>query len=269
MPLCGVPSDDIEVYMRNQILVFFVTLLSVQAAESQISGSIQINSSANVHFIVTDPSGNRTGVDPRGTPTDKVYGVTFIREILRANYSFAGNDALDGTASSESHEFTFNFISPDDDGVYTLQAIGTRLSTFLIDSYVLRDDGGNYKSSRFKVGGVIDKDSVVSYRFTCFGNAAKKLVFEKVVNASSLARDIAAMRRLHWITNHATATKYANLIVAYSRYITRKKMTAAKTTLATMIDGISADSLHGLTIDACKHLRRDLESLSRRPLGSQ
>lgn len=255
--------------MRNQLLAFLVTVLSVQLAESQISGSIQINSSADVHFIVTDPSGNRTGADPRGTPSDKIYGVTFISEILRANYSFAGNDALEGTASSESHEFTFNFVSPDDDGVYTLQAIGTRLSTFWVDSYVLRKDGSNYKSSRFKVGGVIDKDSVVAYRFTYYGNANKKLVFEKVVNASSLARDLAAMRRLHWITNHQTASKYANLVVAFSRYTERKKTDAAKSTLATMIDGISADSLHGLTIDACKHLRRDLESLSLKPLGSQ
>jgi hypothetical protein len=248
--------------MQRALAIILLNAAFAFSANSQNVGSMQINSSESIHFIVTDPLGRRTGADPRGEVTDTVYGVSFIHEIPSANYSFSGVDKLEGgPAGPESHEFNFNPQSPQEDGLYRLQAIGVRLSQYLIDSYVLQDTGGGYRTWDFRVSGVIDKDSVITYRFSYYGGPGKDLTFVKSVGPSSLLQDVAAMRKLNWIANQPAADRYSELFRSYASQFKENNIKAAQSTLESVLASLKANQGITLTTDAYNSLSSDTKQL--------
>ena len=239
------------------LLVSFVPL----AVSSQSKGAITIASSENIHFVVADPHGRRSGADPRGTVADTIYGVTFIDEIPGANYAFSGMADIEGNNGTESHEFSFNPQLSEHEGMYTLVGIGTRVSSYWFSSHVLLPRGKTYELRRFSAAGAVDKDSTVTYRFTYYRSSDKVLVFEKVVDAGSLAKDVAAMFKLDWITPQLTADKYSDWFRAYGSQFQLNDFGAAQATLLGVLANLRADSGTALSVDAYKSLHSDTEQL--------
>ena len=107
----------------------------------------------------------------------------------------------------------------------------------------------------------IDKDSCVVYLFTYHSAAGSTVGLVKIVTPTSLIQDIAAMRKLSWITEQATQDKYVGLINTYAGQMEQNNYAGAKTTLTNILSNISADSSHTLTADACNSLRPDIQQL--------
>jgi hypothetical protein len=210
--------------LRNATIAL-VVLVSVGYA--QTSGIMSILSSDSIHFLVTHPSGARTGADPRRTAANALYHVTFFDEIPRANYSFSGTTDLEGTGS-ESHEFIFHPNTGKDEGVYTLEAIGVGLSSYWIDAHISQPANTAFKLQRLRLRGVVEKDSTVTFRFSYFTSPDSSIIMQKVINARSLLQDVAAMRKLTWISTQAIAEKYEGFVETYATQIALNKMIEAR-----------------------------------------
>jgi len=121
--------------------------------ESLVGGSgLGIYSSMNVHFIVTDPAGRRTGYDPASR--------TVVREIPSSRYGEVYTGAAE--AGGRSREFVAAFGSPDRlvDGPYTLGVFGERAGPFWLSISVYREP----VSEDFNVRGTIRPGDLRAYR---------------------------------------------------------------------------------------------------------
>jgi hypothetical protein len=244
-------------------IVGFLTFCMSALASAQVEMSFQINSSETVHFIVTDPLGRRTGADPRGVHMDTLYRVTFLQEIPQASYVYTSIGSLDTNAPPppESHEFNYNLEPSTDDRSFTLDVIGTKLTTFWIDAFVGRSAPKTSRSWHLSASGVVQKDSVVSYQLRCPRANTSNATLTKVVNSRSLIRDVAAMVKLHWIVTQPAADKYSNLIRNYGSQMKQANVHGAQVALISIVENIASDSSRTLTIDACKLLRPDVQYL--------
>lgn len=241
------------------ILILFLQLLPSLGRTQEVV--MQFDASEAVNFIVTDPKGRRTGVDPRykAKPDDWLW----LEEIPKANYAFMSVGNLDPNGPVEVFmEFVYHFNSPEGDGVYTVQVIGNNLSTFELFVDASGRDRAKTQDAMFETRNIpIDKDSVITYLFTYHGAPGSPVSLVKVVSASSLLQDVAAMRKLNWITSQATVDKYVSLYTAYGTQFAEKDFDGAHVTLSTVITNLRADSAIWVTADAYKSLRADADQL--------
>jgi len=115
--------------MRLFIIVFITTAILQEYSQAQ-NTIMQMDASLGVNYIVTNPQGQKSGVDPRGAATHKQW--KWFREIPHANYSFMSVGDLDSnkTADDVSMEFVYQFNPPEGDGVYMVQVFGNELDVF-------------------------------------------------------------------------------------------------------------------------------------------
>lgn len=170
-------------------ILCFIVVLIFQIGYAQQRGHFRVTSSDAVHFIVTDPLGRRTGTDPRGAP-DPAIGID-IDEIPGANYAIETvgdipDNEGDPVRIDYSHVFMYSFDSPQNDGMYLIQTIGVRSSLFRL--YVTVSPRGNSTIQPFRteIRGLIDKDSVLEYRFDYRSQPGTPIKFEKVVRSNTL-----------------------------------------------------------------------------------
>jgi hypothetical protein len=244
--------------MKKTIILAFTLSTIASLCIGQSKGYIQISSTDKVHFIVTDPHGQKTGRDPRGA-ADPEEGNPYS-EISEAGYAFMSLGSLDTTRLAPMiHEFNYGPISPYADGVYIVQMIGITGGVFQFSISVGRPD--QPRDFRLRSRGVIQKDGVQQYKFNYSGRREIPIRFAKVVSAISLLQDIAAMRKLDWITTQSTADKYAGLVTTYGNQIRQNNIKAAEFALMDVIVNLRADSGTVITTDAYKSLRADAEQV--------
>lgn len=245
--------------MRKITILFLFFQFLLPLAESQ-NVSIQINVH-DTHFIVTDPSGNRCGVDPRNAASMQDW--VWFREIPRANYGSQGVGSLDPNDPGRgSMEFYQSYNAPMGDGIYLIEVIGTELG--VVDVFVSAGgkDSTQIQEFWFELKRhPIDTDGIVAFRFTYYSSPGSPSSLVKVVNANSLFQDISAMRKLDWITTEIALDKYHALITTYGAYFEQTDYEAAKGTLNTMLQELASDSGSTITRDAYRLLQADVEQL--------
>ena len=138
------------------VLVFFAMASSLK---SQTRVSLQIDASDVVDYIVTNPAGKRSGIDPRVVDQS---GKPILNEIPNAGYGYMsfGNldpkDQLNGTA-----EFTAGFSSPQGDGIFRIDFICLKPAKFDLYLTLSSADTTHAQDAGFSILQVpIDKDSV-------------------------------------------------------------------------------------------------------------
>ncbi len=152
--------------------------------------NFQFTSRNLIDFIVTDPQGNKTGKDPRGS------GIKF-HDIPGSSYGIVAYGDNNVFA-----EFIYRHISPHDDGTYNIDFIGTELGTFEYFIYALPEDATAQRVKR-SIKTYIDINAVMTYKFTYYGNPATPASVEKVININSLGQDIATGGKLNLVGNQA------------------------------------------------------------------
>lgn len=233
-------------------LILVIMTLSVS---SQTKNFLNITTDVNV--VITDPSGKKTGIDSRFA---KPYGQwTWMREIPNSAIGFEGDDEVQ---SSMVH-FEAYVPSPQGDGTFKIELIGdetwvTYLSVSMYTPTPVRDVQEVERIIR-KIP--IEKDSSTVYLFTYHSALGAPVSLVKVVSARSLIQDVAAMRKLGWISSQVTANKYSDLIATYSSQMQQSDFAGARASLNLIMHNIASDSSISLTADACKSLRPDVESL--------
>lgn len=152
--------------------------------------NFQFTSRNLIDFIVTDPQGNKTGKDPRGS------GIKF-NDIPGSSYGITSYGDEEFIA-----EFIYKHISPQDDGTYTIDFIGKGLGQFEYFVYALPEDATAQQVKR-SIKTYIDSNTVMTYQFTYYGNPVTPAKVEKVINIYSLGQDIATGGKLNLVGNQA------------------------------------------------------------------
>lgn len=192
--------------MRNLILLVGVVILYIDQSYSQNTGGLDITSNSTVQFIVTDPLGRRTGEDPRGV--DNPYQGKRLEEIPNGNYSTDSNgDNPSADSASQSVDFGFEFgvgiSSPENDGVYTIETIGTELGKYSLEIIVTPENESTLQRFRQDIEGLTDKDQVTRYRFSYNGAVGAPVKFEKLVTQRLLRKDLDNSFKLKLLGNNA------------------------------------------------------------------
>ena len=137
--------------------------------KSQTHVSLQIDASDVVDYIVTNPEGRRSGIDPR--VVDQSGKPILLDEISHAGYGYmsVGNRDPKGDVSVTA-EFTAGFSSPQGDGIFRIDLIGLKTAKFDLYLNLSSDDTTRAQDADFSILQVpIDKDSVLTYLFTYHG----------------------------------------------------------------------------------------------------
>jgi hypothetical protein len=215
---------------------------------------IYIGISSWSQFMVTNPSGERMGLEP--SPLWRT-----IREIRDAGYGLNWNGG-----DIPMYQFEIIDQTPRADGTYTIELIGDSTGTAWLNVEVLcHQVHVNVQEPYFDLEKIpLQRDSVTTYLFTYHGAIGSPVSLTKVVTARTLGRDVFAMLGLHWISEKSTAAKYLRLIADYSHQLRIGGRKGAHSSLRTLLGAVTADSGTGLTKDAYACLRADIETLMQR-----
>ena len=246
--------------MRRLIFEFTLIASLCTAAYAQEVG-MQINSTDNVHFIIVDPQGQRTGVDPRGATSDTQW--VWLREIPSSHYSYETVGNLDSLGPvTYSMQFLYSFNTPDGDGTYLIHVIGNMVARFNLSISITGSDSTRVQNVEYEVKDApLDKDSASTYRLTYHGLPGSAVSLIKAVSARSLVQDIAAMFKLKWVTTQITTNKYSDWFRAYGSQYLANNFGAARATLDLALANLKADSGNTLNANAYRSLRSDVEQL--------
>lgn len=242
--------------MQRIVEILLLCLMVLPIVRGQDEISLQINSSSNVHYIVTNSRGQRTGADPRDHHAARPYAMPLLGQIPRANYSFSGTGD-----DQNSPEFSYNAELPADSGTYQIQVFGMHPGVYWLSVCAVQTIGDSSKQWMFEVRGVIDHDSAVAYRLTLPATLDMKVDLLKIISPSSLIQDIAAMQKLKWIKRLDLANRYSLLITTYATQLQARDVLAAQSTLKTFMRNVSSASGKVLSPEATQFLLADAEIL--------
>jgi len=150
----------------SHALVFLAMAASLK---SQTHVSMQIDVSNIVDYVLTNPAGQRSGIDPR--LSDNSGHDILFKEIPNASYSYMSlGDLYSNNNSDVTAEFNGDFTSPQDDGIFRIDLIGRRSGKFDFYLSLSSSDTTRAQKTHFSIFQVpIKKDSVISYLFTYHG----------------------------------------------------------------------------------------------------
>lgn len=231
--------------MRSICRVILLNVFIGGILFAQTGGFFEIASSTSIHMIITDPIGRRTGGDPRGVHADTAYGITWLREIPEANYSFEsiGSESDSGDNDSiDNMKFMYSPRIPDDCGMYTIQAIGTKADSFWIDASIRRSFSQSDSSWGLQVTGLIDKDSVVTFRLAFLAPDTSRATLVKVVDMQSLFLDIALSKKLGFCSNETLMSKYASFLDEARSSLAHGELLHARNRLSLMSSSLARES---------------------------
>jgi len=230
----------------------------------QTRGDIQMDSDIGIHYLVINPLGQRTGVDPRGS-TDPEIGKKF-KEIPNADYST--NSLGDSPISDEppqpedfSHEFMGRIFSPNDDGTYQIECFGLKLEKFSLYIGLDPRDPSMMQPFRVAVSGVIDSNNVVEYRWEYHGQPGTPITFEKVIESGTVDQDLTDLLKLNLITNHGIANSLQQKIDNAWKQKNKGQIKAASNMLQAFINEVNAQEGKAITKDAANILLSDAQQL--------
>jgi hypothetical protein len=130
-----------------------------------------IMSTMNIHFLVTDPLGRRTGFDP-DTKED-------LNEIPTSHYDVQSIGAWEGNQPEIStREFSTAFGTEDTliDGEYNIRIVGQASGPYSLDIEVYR----NSRDDTFNLKGLIEKGQTKFYVLYYVSDSSKVIVIDSL-----------------------------------------------------------------------------------------
>jgi len=254
---------------------FILSVLCASRSFPQNTGFLHISTGVQVQFIVTDPHGRRTGEDPRGV-SNPMQG-TELREIPGARYSLSSvgdSPSADYQPSPQDlqFEFEYRFRSPDDDGIYTVETIGTTLGPYTLFVDVSPRRGSTLQRYRKEIKGVTNINQVTKYQLTYSGIAGAPVALEKIVTANTLRQDLENCYKLKLLGDKGFHEELSNILDSYEKHLSRKDALKAVKELEKFHDRITKEYKEGtksrdkrfVTADALQILSYDVQYLTDR-----
>ena len=253
--------------MKNFVFGLLICIPIVSNAVSQTSVELQIEVTNIADYVLTNPAGQRSGIDPR--VLDNSGHHILINEIPNSSYGYMGLGDLNSNYSEFTAEFTGSFSSPQGDGIFQIRMVGKKLGSVNLYLSFYPNDTIHAQKAHFSALKVpIAKDSVVTYLLAYHGAPGSQVSLTKVVSITSLGQDVTVMYRLGWIENQTTETKYLNFLSTVNSQLQSNNISGARTTLQTVLTNAVADSASNITDDAYTLLTSDTRYLlSQLPLS--
>jgi len=251
---------------RSLVLLAILVLYAPRALVAQNKFSMHVYVSYSAHFVVKDPLGRRTGIDPRGGIIPELG--TRYREIPRANYATETpgdnpDEVLDEVARKEiSRVFACAFESPASEGSFEITLFGIGLDNVdVLIEIGPSNESSQLQSCRFELKELIDSSVVKKFLMTYHGQPGTEIKLEKEMDVGWLRSDLNSLFKLGWIQGQPVYSKYSNLVSACEVAMQRKDFWSARSALASIIKNISQDSSYALSAVACRFFRSDVETI--------
>jgi len=211
----------------------------------QNRGDIQMDSDSGIHFLVTNPHGQKTGVDPRGTSNPEI-GREYD-EIPESNYgtTSAGDNPEENEANQPdnySNEFLSKLVSPDDDGVYQIDCFGLQLEKFTLYIALTTDDPTAMQPFWTKITGVIGPNEVVTYYWDYHGQPGIPITFEKVVKPQIIRQDFDNCSKLKIIKDAQLDSNLGNILAAFQKDLAKADSVSARQQIVLFQQTLGSDS---------------------------
>jgi hypothetical protein len=261
--------------MKSEPVYWFLFAVLMQCHLcGQGKAVVQINSSIAVQFIVTDPRGRMTGVDPRGSGNPELGRE--INEIPGANYSTSGlGDSPENDEPQDSdfsHEFMYTLPSPEGDGKYEIEVIGVEPCVYSLFIDISPAWGSHVQSFRKTIKGLTDKDQVTQFQLEYAGDASKQAMLSRVVSPVDLRQDLDNSFKLKLLGGYGFYKELSNREDNFEKHLSKKDTSAAVKELegfrATFTKeyekGIKPNGNRFITADAWKILSDDTQYLADR-----
>lgn len=256
--------------MRLLITIAVQAMLISQLAYSQSDGSINIVSTIVAQFIVTDPLGRRTGVDPRGG-SNPLGGVR-IRQIPGAAYSIGlVGDSPDDTSANirdEDVSFEFNYFikASENDGVYKIETIGTEKGIYTIYIHVFPFSKSSIQPYSVTVSGIIDSMQTNVYEIDYHSARGTPIGFRKLVSTGTLRQDILVSFAKNWLGDRSFYEDLNQRLDLFESLLSQRNSVRAQNVLQGLrmnLDDASQQSSGTIFIthDAYEILSRDVTTL--------
>ena len=252
--------DDHEVGKKDTIMrttLAICTLTFVLLSTSYCQKRVYLGILSNVQFVISDPTGRKSGTDPRYSKPKEQW--VRLNEIPGAGY----RETYDQDDEPAKTQFETHLQSPEDDGTFTIEVIAdTTKNAFLTVDVVSETDGTPVQTPFYAIKAIpVERDSAITYHFVYHGSIGDSVGLVKVISARSIRQDVAAMNKLGWINGQSTADKYSGLIMLYGVQMQKSDFAGARAALTSILQSISPDSSLTLTSDACNTIRPDVQYL--------
>ncbi|MEW6062001.1 MAG: hypothetical protein AB1600_08690, partial [Bacteroidota bacterium] len=199
--------------MRKNTRSFHVKILFVSifglfnVLMSQGVVHLQFSVGDGVDYIVIDPFGRKTGLDPR------------VSEMINNEIPNAGYSVINYGDDEWFNQFTMRLISPQDDGVYLVKLVGRWLSSFSF-YFTAEPEKITSPSIGKEIKSFLDKDAEMTYKFTYNGTSSTATKVEKVITITSLGQDITTGGKLNLVGNqtfvNSLNTKCSQMVNFYN-----------------------------------------------------
>lgn len=251
---------------RSFALLAMLVMLTQGTLLAQNKFSVHVYVDYPAHFVVKDPLGRRTGIDPRGATIPE--RGTRYREIPRASYATESpgdnpEEVLEEVAKKEvSRVFGCSFESPASEGNFEITLFGLALDTVDVLIEIGPSNGSSQlQSCRFQLQEVIDSSVVKKLLITYHGQPGSDMKLEKKIDMGWLKSDLNSLFKLGWIQGQLVYSKYSSLLSAGELALQRNDFSSAHSTLVSIVQNISLDSSLTVSAAACRFLRPNVEIL--------
>jgi len=271
-------TNAFEENSMHKSLWLVVFILTASESFCQNRGFLNVSSGVQVQFIVTNPSGRRTGEDPRGMP-NPMQGKA-LREIPGASYSISSvgdspQKEYEPSRQDLQFEFQYRFITPDNDGTYTIQTIGIELGVYSLFVHISPRRGSNIKTFRKQIKGLTDIDQVTEYKFTYRSTYPTLASLEKVVALQTFRQELDNSYKLKLLGDRELHKDLSHRLDKLERYLADKDSSKAHHELEKFgekIEDVRNQTIkteqkkqkppkHFITADAYKILQEDANAL--------
>ena len=225
--------------------IYWIVLALLSPAEISAQGRsfVQINTSVSVHFLVIDPHGRRTGVDPREAQNPQLGKE--LNEIPGANYSTTSvGDSPENEEplnSDFSREFLFKPQSPENDGEYLIEVVGIEPGKYSISVYVAPKRESKARVFRTSFYGLTDANQVTRFQFVYRGNPENPASLTKIVKSADLRQDLDNSFKFGLLIQHGLYTELSTALDQFERDFGRKDTMAAVKRLGEFLDVINKE----------------------------
>ena len=214
--MISVQRGNRETTMNRLILGSLLAWLALAVQTSgQTLNSVEISLQGPAKFVVSDPVGRTTGVDPIKA---KSYS-----DIPGATYGTGGADSEDPNTPGFVTE-EFGCTGPVN-GTYTLRVIGMELGSFELYVVLYR---GVTAGRDFKFIGVTTRGQEIEYSFDYWRDTSKALVATKLVRSSSLSEDLSNCYKLKLLGQRELYSDLSHRVDKFEKYLSHRDSLEAR-----------------------------------------
>jgi len=213
--------------------------------------ALLISGHSPIEFLLTDPAGNRTGLDPTtGVQFNQIPGSSYSADSIQ--------DDLDPSSGDTTPEVKNLEIVTPLSGTYNLEVFGTGVGAYAID-FVAEDSNGDPHVET--VSGNTLLGATAQFTIIYSTVPGSPVVVKHIVTFDGLVTDLNLARTLGLIDNDGIANSLLSKLQAAKAAMARGDAATASNILRAFVDEVSAQAGKHIQADAANLLIADSKAL--------